>query len=378
MSCRPGAYNRKIKTQNDLEFEKVSQHLTAITKPEKIEAPEEAIRTDQLESVQAKWSRKSKLDIATTPKGLPHKPIQKKLFDKRLDKLSLKTRNIEDYEKMLSNVEENEYRHAYYVAKFESHLLDLQDMASLAPGQEIYETVINVLLCLMNVEDKCNVVDTFTATKLFQLGIFEDIRQLDNATNHRIATTLAKILSQPRDTIVPICFAHHFYLAKIRVDGGKGTIELFDSLREKTSLRAADLLSRLTSQVNSIVDITGMNFPWAKTWRARDVACVQQTDCYNCGIYVLHFADKIFKGQTTYNQKFEPDLKRISFFKILQSEVNLQNVCYSCCGQIGENKKYFTCIKCPAAVDEICFRKQTSGQVHIDGKEYIQCPACAV
>ena len=77
MSCRSGTYNKKMKSKAAIEFHQLSQPLKVEeSRAQNRSSDNTCIKTNDLESVQAEWSRTSKQDLQTTPKGLQYKPVQ--------------------------------------------------------------------------------------------------------------------------------------------------------------------------------------------------------------------------------------------------------------------------------------------------------------
>lgn len=144
-------------------------------------------------------------------------------------------------------------------------------------------------------------LDTFTAAKLFQLGMFEEIGKLDIGTQHKIAVLVAKVLTEERDTLIPVCYGQHFYLVKITVQNDKRCFELFDSMQgNSTNLTANCLYGKFCSQIKKNHELTGITLKKPSGWTVRDKKCCQQNDGYNCGIYIIHFAENVIKDKQTY------------------------------------------------------------------------------
>lgn len=232
----------------------------------------------------------------------------------------------------------------YTVACFKCSLnLTIEDYNTLNPGQYLSNVLFHIyteLLSHYNMAPTIKIWSIFkTSLLLFDISTLEKSFFLDPF----FVDIFDKI------NLIPILKNSHFTLIVANLKNNTFTyIDPFGTNIEQ----GRDMLKRFNIFLNKLNQMTNISFD--TSLEIIRTEHIRQRDGYNCGIYVIHFIECVFKNKH-FSENFSPDEKRYEMKKfLLQKSEDMRHRCLKCGKLLKSFHGSVQCNVCKRYIEQKC------------------------
>lgn len=305
--------------------------------------------------VEERWGRTPKKDKSRLNKTIVHgeKVMKRYIYDREYYNTEGLTRQLRDVKVVVGD-----YKHIFQgiynsPRPFQVASIYLHEFASLNPGKQLYNNIVDIYIHILLFELKILNVEVCTCEEgkaiLFE-NLYKNFKHMFNINNTNLI-------------IIPILHLNHFTF--LYANCTKKYVDYIDPVggnNIKREIMTAKFFKAL------------QNFGYVTNdWVIQKTPHLIQRDSYNCGVYCCQFIEALLKDLPLTGISNTDLYRNIMKDKLLAFTKDMSDTCLHCEGELPLNIEKTKCKQCNRTVDLECLQKFYSKDSLLENFTCILC-----